>query len=238
MVGIYKFTNKLNGKIYIGQSVNIIKRKWEHISAPSPYSYFDSVLQKIGINNFDFEIVEQCPSELLNEKEKYWIKYYNCCVLDNKDGGYNLTRGGDNKQNEDNVWAKLTIQQVYDIIDDLEHSVISIQQLAKKYHVHYNTISNINRCYTWNWVHNYNSNIRLESQGNLNKGELGTNKITEQQALYIINLLKNDNRSLAQISRDENISLNIIYDINRCKTWRYLHNYNKNIRKEYKGGDI
>lgn len=58
MVGIYKFTNKLNGKIYIGQSVNIIKRKWEHISAPSPYSYFDSVLQKIGINNFDFEIVE------------------------------------------------------------------------------------------------------------------------------------------------------------------------------------
>ena len=61
-----------------------------------------------------------------------------------------------------------------------------------------------------------------------------TNKITEQQALYIIELLKKDKRSLAQISRDENISLNIIYDINRCKTWKYLHSYKNNIRNEYK----
>ena len=41
MIGIYKYTNKLNGKIYIGRSVNITRRRWEHLNSPSPYSYFD-----------------------------------------------------------------------------------------------------------------------------------------------------------------------------------------------------
>ena len=54
---------------------------------------------------------------------------------------------------------------------------------------------------------------------------MGTNKITEEKAKYIITLLEKDPRSLAQISRDENVSLNILYDINRCRTWKYLHNY-------------
>lgn len=96
MIGIYKFTNKINGKIYIGQSVNISKRKQEHITNSSPYSYFDSVLKKVGVDKFHFEIIEECPKEKLNEREKYWIQFYNCCVLDNRNGGYNLTRGGNN----------------------------------------------------------------------------------------------------------------------------------------------
>ena len=41
MVGIYKYENKYNGKIYIGRSTNIIRRKWEHLNHPSPYSYFE-----------------------------------------------------------------------------------------------------------------------------------------------------------------------------------------------------
>ena len=88
------------------------------------------------------------------------------------------------------------------------------------------------------WLHEYNENIRKKFQGGTNCGELGTNKITENEAKKIIHLLESDNRSLAQLSRDENISLNILYDINRCKTWKHLHNYSKNIRNEYrKRGD-
>ena len=111
---------------------------------------------------------------------------------------------------------------------------MSIQDIAKQFQVHYNTISNINRCQTWTWLHSYKKNIRKESQGSLNKGELGTNKITQEEAIKIIHLLEIDKRSLAQIARDENISLNILYDINRCKTWTHLHNYKTNIRKEYR----
>lgn len=41
MIGIYKYTNKLNGKVYIGRSINITHRKWEHVNHPSPHSIFD-----------------------------------------------------------------------------------------------------------------------------------------------------------------------------------------------------
>ena len=238
MIGIYKYTNKLNGKIYIGRSVNITKRKWEHVNHPSPYSYFDQTIKEIGEDQFIFEVIEECSADMLKEREKYWIKYYNCCVLDNRDNGYNLTHGGEEYRSDESPWAKLSLIQVKEIIDKLANSKISLTQLAKDYNIHYNTISDINRCKTWAWLHTYKNNIRQESQGSSFRGELGTNKITEKEALHIIELLKYDKRSLAQTSRDENLSLNIIYDINRCKTWKYLHNYKTNIRSEFrKEGD-
>ena len=235
MIGIYKYQNKSNNKIYIGRSINITRRKWEHLHSPSPYSYFDSVLQQIGEEAFDFEVVEECTAKQLRDREKYWIAYYNCCVLDNRDGGYNLTHGGEEYQSDENPWAKLTVQQVNEIINKLANTKISMEEMSKEYRVHRNAISDINRCKTWNWLHNYQNNIRKESQGSVFRGELnGTNKITENEAKNIIHFLEQDKRSLAQISRDENISLNILYDINRCKTWKHLHNYEHNIRKEYK----
>lgn len=235
MIGIYKYQNKTNGKIYIGQSVNIMKRKWEHLSNPSPYSYFDQVLKQIGEKEFDFEIVEECSKSELDDKEKYWIAFYNCCVLDNRNGGYNLTHGGEEYRSDENPWARLSIQQVQEIIDKLAHTTISMEKLAKEYDVHRNTIGDINCCKTWAWLHNYHTNIRKEEQGSVFHGELnGCNKITEEEAKHIIYLLETDSRSLAAISREENISLNILYDINRCKTWKYLHNYKHNIRQEYK----
>lgn len=234
MIGIYKYQNKQNKKIYIGRSVNIMKRKWEHLHSPSPYSYFDSILKEIGEDEFDFEVVEECSENQLKDREKYWIKYYNCCVLDNRTGGYNLTRGGEEYKSDENPWSKLTIPQVEEIIDKLANTTISMKELSKIYHVHRNTISDINRGKTWSWLHNYNGNIRKQKFGGSNRGELGTNKITESEALHIIELLEKDPRSLAQISREDNISLNILYDINRCKTWKHLHQYSNNIRKEYK----
>lgn len=238
MIGIYKYTNKNDGKVYIGRSVNIIKRKWEHLYNPSSFSYFDKTLRELGEENFDFEVIEECSIQELQEREKYWINYFKSCVLDEESNGYNLTYGGEEYKSENNPWAKLSEKEVKEIIEKLKNTKISIQKLAKEYKVHYNTISDINRCKTWAWLHNYKINIRRETQGSLLKGELGTNKITEKEAKYIISLLEKDSRSLVQISKDENISLNILYDINRCKTWKYLHSYQKNIRNEFKkGGD-
>ena len=92
-----------------------------------------------------------------------------------------------------------------------------------------------------NLVHNEKqggNNIRKEEQGSVSRGELGTNKISEQQAKEIIHLLETTNIPQAKISRDYGYSEYIINDINRCKTWKYLHNYDKNIRKESKGGGL
>lgn len=88
MIGIYKITNKLNNKIYIGQSIHILQR-WEEHKYQECNSAIHQAIKKYGIDNFTFEIIEECDQSLLDEKEIYWIKYYNSYKE-----GYNLTPGG------------------------------------------------------------------------------------------------------------------------------------------------
>lgn len=83
---IYKTTNLVNGKIYIGQDKN------------NNHTYLGSgkilhlAFQKHGIENFNKEIIEECESiEELNEREKYWISFYNST---NRSIGYNIALGG------------------------------------------------------------------------------------------------------------------------------------------------
>jgi group I intron endonuclease len=233
MIGIYMFENINNHKKYIGQSINIIHRKWEHYNRPSSGCYIDKILAAKP-EEFTFSIIEECPVEKLDEREIYWIDYY-----DSIQNGYNVIRGGDCYRGENNIQAKLTEKQVKEIIKLLEECKITSGEIAKQYQVHINTIEAINRCKTWCYLHSYNKNIRQES---LNKRKYirSTNqgdgnhcaKITESQALQMIELLKYDSRSIAQLSRDFNISLSILYDINKCKTWTYLHNYKENVRNE------
>lgn len=79
--GIYKITNLLTEESYIGQSVDISKRFKDHckgglgIDASSTNKLYQT-MQKDGIWNFTFELLEKCPRELLNEKEKFWIEMY------------------------------------------------------------------------------------------------------------------------------------------------------------------
>lgn len=100
MIGIYKITNKINNNAYIGLSVDIERRWKDHIrrAQNSDGKEFDKVLykafRKYGIDNFSFEVIEQCLPEELNEKEAYWISYY-----DTYYHGYNMTLGGDSSIN-------------------------------------------------------------------------------------------------------------------------------------------
>lgn len=88
MIGIYKITNKLNNKVYIGQSNNIQRRFEEH-KYQEKNSAIHNAIKKYGLENFNFEIIEECSLEELDEKEIFWIKYYNSF-----EDGYNLTLGG------------------------------------------------------------------------------------------------------------------------------------------------
>ena len=87
--GIYKVTNKINGKVYIGQSVDIGRRWHQHMTAEDD-SYFHKAIQKYGVENFEWEVIEQCKKKDLDEREIYWIEYY-----DSFNKGYNCTKGGD-----------------------------------------------------------------------------------------------------------------------------------------------
>ena len=92
--GIYKITNLENQKVYIGQSVNIKERLRTHIKrglgAETPTrNKLYTVMNKVGVENFSYEIIEECPREQLNEKECYWIDYF-----ESQNFGYNETKGG------------------------------------------------------------------------------------------------------------------------------------------------
>ena len=83
MIGIYKVTNNINGKVYIGQS-DQIEMRWKRHRYRSlnnngdDYNcIFYKAIRKYGLENFTFEVIEECNKEELNEKEKYWIKQYN-----------------------------------------------------------------------------------------------------------------------------------------------------------------
>ena len=91
--GIYKITNLLTEQCYIGQSVNISQRWKQHckcglgIQASATNILYNS-MQKDGVWNFSFELLEQCPKELLNEKECFWIQMYQSNKF-----GLNTTKG-------------------------------------------------------------------------------------------------------------------------------------------------
>lgn len=101
--GIYKITNLINGKIYIGQSVNIKNRISTHKGFPtSNYMYND--MKEFGLENFTFETIIVCSPEHLNLYEKLCIDHYNCV----HPYGYNLTKGG----NEQIEFSEETIEKI------------------------------------------------------------------------------------------------------------------------------
>lgn len=104
-IGIYKIKNILNGKVYIGQSVDIEKRWSTHIAElKNNYHYnihLQSAWNKYGEENFEFSIVEECGADRLNQCEIYWISKF-----DSYKNGYNLTSGGGNTE----AFSKSVIQ--------------------------------------------------------------------------------------------------------------------------------
>lgn len=85
MIGIYKITNTKNEKSYIGQSTNIEERWKQHKQAiqTSDKSWYP--LARDGVDDFTFEVLQQCKAEELDELEDYWVDYYKSYI-----NGYNV----------------------------------------------------------------------------------------------------------------------------------------------------
>lgn len=109
MIGIYKITNKLNNKVYIGQSNNVLRRISEH--KRHRRVNIDSYINVLGVDNFEFEILEECSKEELDAKEQQYIEQYNSI-----EDGYNLQQGGyNNSMGEGNGRARLTEDDIIKI---------------------------------------------------------------------------------------------------------------------------
>lgn len=93
--GIYKIENKVNGKIYIGQSVDVYRRLKKHIwEIESNNSVLYRAFKKYGIENFTYELIEECDIKELDDKEIFYIQKYNSYIGEENSNGYNLNTGG------------------------------------------------------------------------------------------------------------------------------------------------
>lgn len=96
IIGIYKITNLINGKIYVGQSIDIYDRWYQHKykafheTELAYNSAIHAAFRKYGLESFKFEIIEQCDQEMLDAREQFWIKKLNSLTPN----GYNILQGG------------------------------------------------------------------------------------------------------------------------------------------------
>lgn len=123
---IYKITNLLNNKSYIGKTSFSLDVRWnKHLQSYNNsnshcYNYYlYRAMRKHGISNFNIELLEEISNDsLLNEREQYWIKFY-----DTFQNGYNMTLGGEGQQLYDkekiiSLWEDgKSIKEIKEIID-------------------------------------------------------------------------------------------------------------------------
>lgn len=132
-------TNKINGKKYIGKSVRIEKRLTEHKRAKTNMA-ISKAIREYGPDSFSYEILELCSEDMLDDRESYWIDYYNTY----SGNGYNAAPGGEGAPHK----VKLSDNDVLDIAKILAYKDTLQSQIAKQYGVSVKTISDINRGYS------------------------------------------------------------------------------------------
>lgn len=202
---IYKITNKINGKSYIGQTTNYQRRFREHRNkgyGEEPNKPLYNAFDKYGIDNFDFEVIEDL-TENYNEREKYWIQYYNT-LLPN---GYNIEPGGEEPPlniGENSPYAEHTKQQIEEIKESLKNTDVSFEELAKKYNYSVSSILKINNGKIW-----FNQNdiypLRIDKR---NK------RYYSERALLIIDDLLNTALTQKEIAKKYGVSRSCVTMIN------------------------
>lgn len=132
---IYKITNLINGKIYIGQTkspINIrMNRHYSRANICKNITGIDAAIKKYGKNNFSVEIIEECDNNRLDEREIFFISKLNSFSKN----GYNLNKGGQIKK----TYLNLNEEQVINTYKKYN----SIKETSKFYNCCPKTISNI-----------------------------------------------------------------------------------------------
>lgn len=125
---IYKITNKVNGKSYIGQTRYTVEFRWRQHKNKKDDSHFHLAIQKYGADNFTVETLEECEVENLDSREIFYIAKYNTFME-----GYNTTIGGGGKR-------LIFTDNQYDEIKGLYLSGFSSNKIATIYKVDKATI--------------------------------------------------------------------------------------------------
>ena len=196
---IYKITNNINGKVYIGQSNNPKRRFNEHINGSGSKIVYKAI-KKYGKENFSFEIIEG-PIENYNEREEYWISFYDSCK-----NGYNIideantppTLSGDKSP-----LTKFSESLIYRLQMDLIYTNFCFSTLSKLYGIGVDYMSMINR-----GVARFNKNLRYPLRPAHNTAK------DKELINHIIHELMYSTKSVEKIARELKIDSLTVYRIN------------------------
>ena len=149
---IYKITNTINNKVYIGLTNQTLHNRWISHKAQASCGnekHLYSSIRKYGVDAFTIEKIDESRDfKELGEKERYWINFYDSC---NSDKGYNLTMGGESNQMDANPRAKLTVDDVKEIRKIYSECKIGAKAAWKLYkdRISYSAFEKIYEGITW-----------------------------------------------------------------------------------------
>lgn len=160
---IYKIQNLINGNVYIGQTIKPVEKRFQQHRNNYNKPYFSQLIlykafNKYGLDNFSFETLEKIDNDKLDEREKYWIDYY-----DSYRNGYNMTIGG--RLVELYKWDLQEILELY-------HFHKSARKVAEIIGCDHSTIDhllNANNIPRYSHGEQFNKIVCLEKQGNIEK---------------------------------------------------------------------
>lgn len=168
---IYKITNKIDNKIYVGQTIRDVEERWkDHLKKGSNCRYLKSAINKYGINNFEFKLVCITFDNQLDDMEIKYIEQYNSLVPN----GYNLRLGGNSGRHNAETKQKIseTLKKRYKngLICLNNHrlgkplSEITKKKISESLKGKHRSQETINK---WNISRRKNKTIQFDMEGNI-----------------------------------------------------------------------
>jgi len=254
IIGIYCFENLVDGKKSVGQSINVLKRKREHLNGLASNKhwnkYFQNAYNKHGRNNFVFYVIEECPEEMLNEREIYWIKELHSHIMKH---GYNVSYGGDdcwnrgislseehkkkisesmpdmsgeNNPNFGKHPSKETKKKISDALKGKPISEKTKQKISiahKGKHHSGKTKQKISNALRGKTASEKAKQKMSENHADFSGENSSSSKLTEKNVLEILDLFYNNNFTRKKITERYNVSYDTIWEITRGTTWKITY---------------
>lgn len=159
---IYLITNDVNSKVYVGQTIQTLNKRFNgHCcyskSDRSVNMYIKRAIHKYGRDKFHIQLIEECPVNILNEREKYWINFYN-----SYNTGYNLTLGGQ----DSNYFNINKLENIIDI-KKFEQYILEFKPLVSEVANHFG----ISKCSVYNLIKRINNPNLILNSYNPRKGK-------------------------------------------------------------------
>ena len=133
---IYKIVNDINDKVYVGQTIQSLKKRFTRHCSDAEWAENNMAIKKAilkyGKEHFRIELIEDCDAKLLDEREIYWIDFY-----DSYRKGYNLTRGG----RFNGYGGKLTVEEEQKLVELYQQGLGSLK-IAKIFNIDKTTVLN------------------------------------------------------------------------------------------------